>query len=365
MPTTNPLVSVITPAFKAEPFIAETLRSVFAQTHRPLEAIVVDDCSPDGTAGVVESLRPEAEAAGVSLRLISLEKNGGASNALRVGFEAARAELLCWLSADDVWVGAEKLAQQVVVMQQTGAALSYYASYLAGPDVARTHPVTSPWMPRAAWLDSWVMGDSSRAFDANIFGGAVNGSSLMLTAAARDHIGGFDPTLGNVDPDGDLYLRLAAAGERFAAIPGAPLFYRIHEGQTSTDVRKMMFGTMSVRLRAIEALRRADRLGEVLCAGWPVFAERIAGRRLALSAGRAYQTESVLLFDAVAAGIRGQGAKAPLGARWVAGEMARLSATLRERDPGIGAFEAEVRQNVTRLCDSPVWLRYVEGLVNG
>ena len=48
-PSDAPLVSVVTPAYKAQDFIEETMRSVWAQDYRPLEHVIVDDCSPDAT----------------------------------------------------------------------------------------------------------------------------------------------------------------------------------------------------------------------------------------------------------------------------------------------------------------------------
>lgn len=52
----SPLVSVIVPCYNCELFVGEALRSVLNQTMSNLELLVVDDCSTDGTALVVESL---------------------------------------------------------------------------------------------------------------------------------------------------------------------------------------------------------------------------------------------------------------------------------------------------------------------
>ena len=53
------LVSVITPVYNAERFLEETLQSVFAQTYTKLELILVDDCSTDRSAEVIQSHCPE------------------------------------------------------------------------------------------------------------------------------------------------------------------------------------------------------------------------------------------------------------------------------------------------------------------
>lgn len=55
--TTSPLVSVIIPVFNTERYLGDCLRSVFAQDYRPIEVIVVDDGSTDGSASVAASFQ--------------------------------------------------------------------------------------------------------------------------------------------------------------------------------------------------------------------------------------------------------------------------------------------------------------------
>ena len=54
-----PLVSVVTPAWNAEEYVAATIGSVRAQTMADWEMLIVDDCSRDRTAAVVEKLADE------------------------------------------------------------------------------------------------------------------------------------------------------------------------------------------------------------------------------------------------------------------------------------------------------------------
>src|SRR5579863_5098759 len=94
--------SVVIPCYNGAPFIAEAIRSLFAQTLLPVEILVVDDCSTDATCGVVESLIAESP---VPLRLIRLEKNcGGPARPINVGIAAATGEYIAVLDQDDVFV---------------------------------------------------------------------------------------------------------------------------------------------------------------------------------------------------------------------------------------------------------------------
>ncbi len=88
------LVSIIIPAFNAEAFIRDTIRSVLQQSITDLEVIVVDDGSTDGTASVVRSM-PDPR-----IRLIS-QANTGVSGARNRGIDAARGAYIGFLDADD------------------------------------------------------------------------------------------------------------------------------------------------------------------------------------------------------------------------------------------------------------------------
>jgi glycosyltransferase involved in cell wall biosynthesis len=95
----TPLVSVIIPAFDAEPFIAETLASATGQTLRDIEIIVVDDVSRDRTAEIVDGIA----ASDARVRLIRQARNGGPSVARNAGIAAASGTWIALLDADDAY----------------------------------------------------------------------------------------------------------------------------------------------------------------------------------------------------------------------------------------------------------------------
>ena len=92
----RPLISVILPAYNAEAYIEEAVRSALAQTWSELEVLVVDDGSADRTREICEQL---AKADG-RLRVLSRE-NGGAAAARNTGIAEAKGDFFCFLDADD------------------------------------------------------------------------------------------------------------------------------------------------------------------------------------------------------------------------------------------------------------------------
>lgn len=111
------VVSVIMPTYNNEAHIGAAIESVQSQTRAEWELIVVNDCSTDGTADVVESYASED----ARIRLITLASNMGAPAGPRnVGVEAARGTYIALLDADDLW-HPQKLDLQLNAIRTTGA----------------------------------------------------------------------------------------------------------------------------------------------------------------------------------------------------------------------------------------------------
>ena len=105
---TLPLISVIIPVYNRVAFIAEAIESVLNQTYEPIELIVVDGRSTDGTAETIERYAPR-------LRHIDQE-NAGAAFARNTGIAAANGTFLAFLDSDDIWL-PHKLERQMETLQ--------------------------------------------------------------------------------------------------------------------------------------------------------------------------------------------------------------------------------------------------------
>lgn len=119
-PTDTPLVSIITPAYNAERFLARLVACVRQQQGVRYEHIIVNDASTDNTAGRLQQLAFNDP----RIRLIHCPRNVGVVVARNLAITVARGRFLAFLDADDVWL-PEKLRRQTDFMLRIGAVISY------------------------------------------------------------------------------------------------------------------------------------------------------------------------------------------------------------------------------------------------
>lgn len=112
-------MTVVTPAYNSVRTLARCIRSVAGQTELPIEHIVIDDGSNDGTAELLANLAVKYD----HIKVIT-QSNMGAGAARNAGIELARGRIIAFLDSDDEWL-PEKLERQVRFMQEQGAPFSY------------------------------------------------------------------------------------------------------------------------------------------------------------------------------------------------------------------------------------------------
>lgn len=94
-------VSVVIPCFRCAETIDRAVESVYQQTLRPFELILVEDCSGDQTLDKLYEVQKRYPTGWV--KVIALEKNGGPGTARNIGWEISGQEYVAFLDADDSW----------------------------------------------------------------------------------------------------------------------------------------------------------------------------------------------------------------------------------------------------------------------
>lgn len=117
---TAPIVSVITPLYNSENFIAETIASIQQQSFRDWELIIVDDASTDASLTIAEAAAEKDP----RIKVLALPLNKGAAFCRNHATNEAKGGFIAFLDADDLW-HPEKLERQLSFMQRTYCDVSY------------------------------------------------------------------------------------------------------------------------------------------------------------------------------------------------------------------------------------------------
>lgn len=183
-----PTVSVVIPTYNHARYIRYALDSVIRQNYQNLEVLVIDDGSTDNTANLVKPYRPRINYIYV--------KNSGTPSALNRGLSLTVGKYICWLSADDVFLG-DKVAKQVALMErEPGLGFCYTSFMVIDAGGQKQYEVHSPFFL-----------NKEEAVKKLMEGCYINGSSVMMRRSALAKTGFFDESLPQAH-DYDLWLRL-------------------------------------------------------------------------------------------------------------------------------------------------------------
>jgi glycosyltransferase involved in cell wall biosynthesis len=187
----EPLVSVVMPAYNVAWCIGRAVDSVLAQDFRPCELIVVNDGSTDGTGALLERY-------GTAITVINQE-NRGMSAARNAGIRRARGTYVAFLDADDWWL-AGKLSRQVALMH-------------GRPEIGFSSTTVRVEDDNGRLLNLWRCPNGSTEILATLFAqnGAISGgcSAVKARSDLLDRYGIFHESLRGFE-DPDLWMRLAA-----------------------------------------------------------------------------------------------------------------------------------------------------------
>lgn len=203
MPT---LISVVIPVYKRPELLRVAVASVIAQTHRPIELVIVDDGSPDDTAVQMQALTPEVVAAGITASFHT-KPNGGVASARNYGIARATGEFIALLDADDEYFTTKLEKQLAAVLAEEADASSCLVERRIGERVS-LYPADA-----AGLLSGHNPGGLLRL---EVW---THTNSLFLSRRLLDRAGMYDEGL-EIFEDDEFLIRLAHHG-KFAAVPEA------------------------------------------------------------------------------------------------------------------------------------------------
>lgn len=116
----QPRLSIIIAVYNCEKYIETCARSLFEQTLNDIEYVFVNDATPDNSITILESIIEEYPNRKPFIKIINLEKNGGVSNARRIGIHSATGEYVIHADSDD-WVDLDMYERLYHEAKETAA----------------------------------------------------------------------------------------------------------------------------------------------------------------------------------------------------------------------------------------------------
>jgi glycosyltransferase involved in cell wall biosynthesis len=203
----SPLISCIIPAYNGEAYLSHAIDSILAQTYRPLEIIVVDDGSTDGTPAIATAYGPQLR--------YECQANAGPAAARNHGLQEARGEFVAFLDQDDVW-HPQKLSRQL-------------SRFEARPELETCVAHVSLW-----WVSA--LRPNEVRFQGHRLSRPVPGyvtGTLLARRATFDKVGCFNPALRYGDA-ADWFLRAAEKAVVQELLPDVLLQHRVHRNNLAT-----------------------------------------------------------------------------------------------------------------------------------
>jgi len=234
----TPLVSILIPAFNAQEWISETLRSAIGQTWKRKEIIVVDDGSRDETLAAARQF----ETAGVR---VVRQKNQGAAAARNTAFSLSHGDYIQWLDADDL-IAPDKIARQIDYASAHGADERMLLSSAWGRFMHRIE--RAAFVPTPLWCDLSPLEWLVRKMEHNVY---MQTANWLVSRALTESAGPWNTKLLG-DDDGEYFCRVLMASNGTLFSPEAAVFYRMTGANSLSYVgrsdRKMEAQFLSMEL---------------------------------------------------------------------------------------------------------------------
>jgi len=251
------LVSILIPAFNAQEWIADTLRSAITQTWERKEIIVVDDGSTDQTLAIAQQFESD------SVRIVS-ERNKGAASARNTAFSLCHGDYIQWLDADDL-LAPDKIARQMAELERVGSRKTLLSSEFG--------KFLHDW-PRAQFIRTGLWEDLSstewllRKMGDNLF---MQTGTWLVSRELSEAAGPWDTRMLS-DDDGEYFCRVLLNSDGTRFVPGAKVYYRGFRSNSLAYVgrsdrkREALWLSMQLHIGYLRSLEDTPRTREACLA---------------------------------------------------------------------------------------------------
>ncbi|WP_031426881.1 glycosyltransferase family 2 protein [Flavimarina sp. Hel_I_48] len=212
------MVSIITPFFNAEKFLAESIESVLSQTYINWELLLIDDCSTDDSSVIAFSYA-QMDA---RIKIITFTENKGAGIARNEGIKNASGNKIAFLDSDDRWK-PQKLEVQLAFMERHSATVCYSSYALIKEDGT----------PLNIKIQALPILGYKKMLRANYIGNLTGIYDVQQLGKT------FAPTLRKRQ-DWALWLDLVEKAGRAHGIQEVLAYYRVRKGSLSSIKWKML-----------------------------------------------------------------------------------------------------------------------------
>jgi glycosyltransferase involved in cell wall biosynthesis len=247
----DPLVSILIPAYNAQEWLRDTIKSAQAQTWPRKEIIIVNDGSKDQTLAIAK----EFKCANV---LVVTQENQGAAATRNKAFSLCQGDYVQWLDADDL-LGPDKIARQVQAAKAAGNprillsgewARFYYRYHRAR------------FEPNELWSDlapaEWLI----RKLSLNLH---MQTATWLVSRELTQAAGPWDTRLLG-DDDGEYFCRVLLASDGVRFVPEAKVYYRMsgfnclsYIGRSKKKI-EAQFVSMELHIKYLRSLRDDERV---------------------------------------------------------------------------------------------------------
>jgi glycosyltransferase involved in cell wall biosynthesis len=206
------LVSVLIPAYNAEKWIADTIKSAIAQNWSNKELIIVNDGSTDNTLSVAKNFESK------SVKIIT-QDNCGASTARNKALSFAQGDYIQWLDADDI-LAPDKISNQMQLAEAGYNSLQLFSSSYG---IFHYRIGKAKFKPNNIWQDlsplDWIINNFS---DRNAW---MVPAAWLISRKLTEKAGYWDERL-SLNDDGEYISRVVLASEQVKFVSTAQSYYR-------------------------------------------------------------------------------------------------------------------------------------------